>query len=282
MPGHLRSTATPASLAVLAGHWRPAARRVLGMHRNAGLEIVVVRRGHLRWQVDGQVEAVPPGSAFFTMPWQEHGGVDADQPGCDLSFVILPIHGGRRGPWTLPDGGGGAALAALAACRRHTWTATPLLQELIPALADGVEAGTAGSRRDALGRAAVEEMASIVAGGAHAAEDPALIRVRTLVEALERRCAEPWNLTTLAAEAGLARTRFAELVLQATGDSPHRLLNRLRVRRLQRLLRASRRSVTDLALDCGFAGGSHGARVFRIFTGISPAEWRAGTPWPAR
>lgn len=264
-----------------AGHWRPAARRELGTHRNGGLEIVVVRRGRLRWHVDGQPEDVPPGSAFFTLPWQAHGGVEPDQPGCDLSYAILPIRGGRRGPWSLPAGGALEALTVLAAADRHTWAATPLLLQLVPALVEAILDCRAPSRRDALCLAAVEEMAAIVASGARAAEDPALGRVRALVAALEERCGEPWTLDTLAAEAGLARTRFAELALEATGDSPHRLLNRLRVRRFQRLLRCSGRSVTELALDCGFSGGSHGARVFRAFTGTTPAAWRAVAPWPA-
>src|SRR5688500_2538886 len=43
--------------------------RTLLPHYNRGLEVSIVTRGTLEWQVEGERELVGPGSVFFTLPW---------------------------------------------------------------------------------------------------------------------------------------------------------------------------------------------------------------------
>jgi AraC-like DNA-binding protein len=78
----------------------------------------------------------------------------------------------------------------------------------------------------------------------------------------------------MAAACGLARTRFAELVREVTGETPIRLLNRARVRRARQLLVRTDRSITEIAHACGFASSQYFATVFRQFTGRAPASAR--------
>ena len=96
-------------------------------------------------------------------------------------------------------------------------------------------------------------------------------RVHDLLRDLAARCDQPWTLAGMARRCGLGRTRFAELVERETGDSPITYLLRLRVQRMQELLRAGR-SVTASAVASGFSSSQYAARVFRAFTGGVPRD----------
>jgi AraC family transcriptional regulator len=86
--------------------------------------------------------------------------------------------------------------------------------------------------------------------------------------------AEDFNLNQLAAQVGVSKFYFTRLFKNALGvSSSHYLLN-LRMNEAKRLLRETKRSVVDVALDVGYANPSHFARFFRRETGLSPSDYR--------
>jgi AraC family transcriptional regulator len=86
--------------------------------------------------------------------------------------------------------------------------------------------------------------------------------------------AEDFNLDQLAAQAGVSKFYFTRLFKNAMGVSPSRYLLTLRMDEARRLLRETKRSVVDIALDVGYANPSHFARFFRRETGLSPSDYR--------
>jgi AraC family transcriptional regulator len=82
------------------------------------------------------------------------------------------------------------------------------------------------------------------------------------------------SLAELADCAGYSPSHFAWLFQATFGTSPHRYLQRLRIEQAMVLLRASRHSILDTALACGFQTQQHFSRVFREVTGTSPAAYR--------
>jgi AraC-like DNA-binding protein len=60
--------------------------------------------------------------------------------------------------------------------------------------------------------------------------------------------------------------------LSALGDSPHRLLNRLRMQRAVELLRDSS-TVKEIASALGYQDSSHFSRDFKAFYAFSPADY---------
>lgn len=86
--------------------------------------------------------------------------------------------------------------------------------------------------------------------------------------------AEDINLEQLAAQAGVSKFYFTRLFKSAMGVSPSRHLLTLRMDEARRLLRETKRSVVDVALDVGYANPSHFARFFRRETGLSPSDYR--------
>jgi len=56
--------------------------------------------------------------------------------------------------------------------------------------------------------------------------------------------------------------------------SPSRYQINLRMDAAKRLLRETKRSVVEIALDVGYANPSHFAQLFRRETGLAPSDYR--------
>lgn len=86
--------------------------------------------------------------------------------------------------------------------------------------------------------------------------------------------AEVFDLSSLAARAGLSKFYFQRLFKNATGLSPSRYHITLRMEEARRLLRETRKSVVEVALEVGYENPSHFAQLFRREIGLSPSDYR--------
>jgi AraC family transcriptional regulator len=85
---------------------------------------------------------------------------------------------------------------------------------------------------------------------------------------------EDFDLDYLASLAGLSKFHFHRLFRSATGISPlHHHIN-LRINAAQTLLRETKKSVVNIALEVGYTNPSHFAQRFRRETGLSPSNYR--------
>ena len=99
-------------------------------------------------------------------------------------------------------------------------------------------------------------------------------KLRQITDWMAEHLAEEFSLEQLAAQAGLSRFHFQRLFKSATGVSPSRYHINLRMNEARRLLRETKMSVVDVALEVGYANPSHFARLFRRETGLSPSDYR--------
>jgi AraC family transcriptional regulator len=81
-------------------------------------------------------------------------------------------------------------------------------------------------------------------------------------------------LRRIAEECELSASHFARAFCRSTGLPPHRWLQARRIELAKDLLRNSRLTLTEVALQCGFADQSHFTRVFSRQTGVAPNAWR--------
>jgi AraC family L-rhamnose operon regulatory protein RhaS len=255
----------------------------LAPHRNAGLEIVFVRRGHLLWQTEGVAEPVPPGSVYFTLPEQEHGSAEEFEPGHEWIYVILAP--GKAGPLHPKLGFTKAEeteiTGLLKGARRHSLGGGAAMETILGELETEMRGPgyLHEARVAALARAAVIELARCVRAHRTKAEPTvrsgAQERVRRLVAAVAADPARSWTLGEMAAYCRLGRTRFATVFRDQAGDSPTRFVQRMRVRMACRLLRESERSITHIAFECGFGTSQYFAQIFRRHTGgMKAGEYR--------
>ncbi len=82
------------------------------------------------------------------------------------------------------------------------------------------------------------------------------------------------KLADLAALLGMSQFHFSHLFKQSLGISPHQYLLQQRVERAKQLLKQTKRTIVEIALDCGFSSHSHLSKQFRQITGITPTAYR--------
>jgi AraC family transcriptional regulator len=99
-------------------------------------------------------------------------------------------------------------------------------------------------------------------------------KLRQITDWIAEHVAEDFDLARLAAQAGLSKFHFQRLFKAAVGVSPSRYHIDLRMNEARRLLRETKMSVVDTALEVGYANPSHFARLFRRETGLSPSDYR--------
>ena len=74
------------------GQWKTTKKpHRLPRHKNPGLEIVFVSKGELKWAIENKEVELRANTLFYTLPWQEHGGVEEMQPSCEISYLCLTL-----------------------------------------------------------------------------------------------------------------------------------------------------------------------------------------------
>lgn len=99
-------------------------------------------------------------------------------------------------------------------------------------------------------------------------------KLRQITDWMAENLAEEFHLDRLAARAGLSKFYFNRLFKNALGVSPSRYQINLRMDEAKRLLRETKKTVVEIALDVGYANPSHFAQLFRKETGLSPSDYR--------
>jgi AraC family transcriptional regulator len=99
-------------------------------------------------------------------------------------------------------------------------------------------------------------------------------KLRQITDWMAEHVAEEFTLDRLAAQAGLSKFYFNRLFKNAMGMSPSRYQINLRMDEARRLLRETKKSVVEVALDVGYANPSHFAQLFRRETGLAPSDYR--------
>jgi len=84
------------------------------------------------------------------------------------------------------------------------------------------------------------------------------------------------TLKEIAQECRLSVSHFSRGFRQIVGVAPHQWLLSFRVDLAKDLLHRQEKTLSDVALACGFADQSHFTRTFTRMTGISPGAWRRG------
>lgn len=97
---------------------------------------------------------------------------------------------------------------------------------------------------------------------------------RVVAEYIDEHLDEPISLAMLAGLARLSPFHFARAFRQSFGMPPHRYHTNQRVERAKTLLAKASHSVTNIAIDVGFAETSSFTKAFRTLAGVTPTQYR--------
>ncbi len=93
-------------------------------------------------------------------------------------------------------------------------------------------------------------------------------------ELLDDRCCDDVRIADVAQTAGVHPVHLARVFRRYLGCTPGDYLRRRRLDRARVLLRETRRSLSDIALCCGYVDQSHFATAFKIDTALTPSAFR--------
>jgi AraC-like DNA-binding protein len=235
------------------------------VERHEDYSISYVRKGTFGCRTRGESHELVAGSLMIGHPGDEymcthHHHVCGDE--C-LSFQLSP------------------ALVDSIGDRTEVWRAAcvPPLSELmvLGELAQAAADGTSDLGLDEAGMLIAARFVELAADRGRSDSNASAIDRRRAVEAalwIDAHAEEAIDLDSAASEVGLSPFHFLRLFTRVVGVTPHQYLVRSRLRRAARLLADDRRSITDVALDVGFADLSNFVRTFHRAAGVSPRRFR--------
>ena len=99
-------------------------------------------------------------------------------------------------------------------------------------------------------------------------------RIDRVIDHLREHLDRPVRLEELAEVACFSKFHFHRIFTAVAGETVHACANRLRLEKAARFLRFSDRSLTAIALDCGFSSSATFSRAFRDAYGTTPSRFR--------
>jgi AraC family transcriptional regulator len=82
------------------------------------------------------------------------------------------------------------------------------------------------------------------------------------------------KLGEIAEAVGMSQYYFLRLFKQSMGVTPYQYVLYLRVERAKPLLKQTKLTISDVAIECGFANQSHFTKLFRKMLGMTPKAYR--------
>src|SRR5690606_27296543 len=104
-----------------------------------------------------------------------------------------------------------------------------------------------------------------------ALRDPPLSRA---LAAIHAQVAHPWTTETLAQQAFLSRSAFAERFTRTVGQPPMSYLTRWRMLLAAQRLRESPATIAQIAAEVGYESEATFSRAFSREMGAAPGTWR--------
>ena len=246
----------------------PADRPFVELHD--GFSVSYVRKGNFGYRFRGESFELVAGSILVGYPGDEFMCTH-DHHVCGdecLSFQLIPSLVEAIGQGTEK-------------WRAGIWRAgaLPPLPELmvLGELAQAAVDGTSDVGLDELGMVLVNRFVEAVCGRKRNPPEVRMCDRRRAVDAalwIDANSHQPIDLESAATQAGLSSFHFLRLFAKVLGVTPHQYLVRSRLRHAARLLADDARSITDVALDVGFADLSNFVRTFHRAAGVSPRRFR--------
>lgn len=104
------------------------------------------------------------------------------------------------------------------------------------------------------------------------AKKPDILRVQKVIQYLQTHYMEEITLSDIAQASGLSPYYFSRLFSKFTGISFKEYLTRTRVEKAEQLIRTSRSSMIDTAMECGFGSVRTFNRAFKAVKGYPPSR----------
>ncbi|MFB9325488.1 AraC family transcriptional regulator [Paenibacillus aurantiacus] len=263
----------------------PPDQPLLDLHWHDELELLMVTSGKAVFRVDVTDYEVHAGEAIFVSSGDLHSGYVAGAEAC--AFIAIVFH---------PDllGGGTIDLTQeryIQPIVHKKWSVPvhlkrdePLAADVLDMMGQLIELNTARppvfelttrglllmmmAKLYRLGSPATDE------GNRPQTDDYRIERLKTVLQYIHDRYAEPVKLADLAAQVAMSEAYFCRFFKSITAKSPLEYVNQYRIRQAAVLLAETDKKTMEVALDVGFNNLSYFIGVFKQHYGMTPVAYR--------
>ncbi|MEL6927945.1 MAG: AraC family transcriptional regulator [Cyanobacteria bacterium J06600_6] len=99
-------------------------------------------------------------------------------------------------------------------------------------------------------------------------------KLRQAIDYIQSNLDKKLSLETMANQVNMSKYYFATQFKQAMGVSPYQYAIAQRLAKAKQLLKKGKHTLSEIALDCGFASQSHFNQVFRQHVGTTPKRYQ--------
>lgn len=272
------------------GYWNANHDQSWGLdwHRNEGIELTYVSRGHVSFGLDGKVHELKSGDLTITRPWQRHRLGNPHVTANRLTWLILDV--GVRRPnqawqwpgWLLLSEEEQECLTTiLRQNEQPVWHANEEIAfyfQRLGDVADNYEHPAGNSQLKLYINGLLIALTAMLKTR-NPALTPSLSSTQRAVEvflaALPEHADHDWTVDSMAQACGLKRRRFTWYCQQIVNMTPMAYLGRCRIERASELLRTQPDlNITEVAFRSGFASSQYFSTVFSAHLGVTPREFR--------
>lgn len=254
----------------------------LKMHYNKGIEICFVDKGRYDWNINEQCYHVFPNNGFVTCPWEWHGSVKEVVDWGEIYWLILsPLDFTKEGKLSLADW-------TRFSEDDLSWIGTTFIDKTDPILYKAqnikemflelyfeLEHKKPGYKSRVYN--IIENLLIDIARRLDNQYRETIADnkwISALEEMLQRDISRKWKLTEMASSFKMGTTTFNEKVKMLSGFTPASFLINLRVEKAKKELLQTKKSLTKIALECGFYSSQHFSSTFSRRTGQTPRQYR--------
>lgn len=101
-------------------------------------------------------------------------------------------------------------------------------------------------------------------------------RINKVIDYVNNNINKSISLEELASVAFFSPFHFHRIFVAVTGETVNNFTNRIRNEKAARLLKFSKKPISEIAIECGLSSAATLSRLFKQYFGISPSEYRKG------
>ena len=274
-------------LVTAVGSIRSRSAQRIAWHSHGGFELIFLLEGATAYEFQGSGVLELSGGQFILVPAnaRHRGRQDVRMPSVLCGILLQP---GRRNaeensPFTASDLARMSRLfckwpAAVRTMNRELRSLIMRLAEAVRAFRQRPSSPVSKPQLRSMICLAIMEATQLLTSRERAGATELVAAARVF---LREHHGDSICMNDLASHLGLSRARMFEIFKNETGLSPNDYLQRHRIEQAKALITESRKSITEIAMACGFGSSQYFSRVFRKYCGATPRAHRQEQLRPA-